>query len=152
MRRKSRLFAHSLWSPDSRFAELEAGIVESLRAFPRIFPFRGDYRRRRVRSGLPPTMAAVARNSNERKGRNAIPLQLGTPKAARLRGAGVERLWNDRFWRRVQSIAATIELINFTGRVTALILAHATRVSHAAYFSVSAAWSKRPPICVRPLI
>jgi len=54
MGRKSRLFAHSLWSPDSRFTELEAEIAESLRPFPRIFPFWGDYRRRRVRSGLPP--------------------------------------------------------------------------------------------------
>ena len=54
MGRKSRLFAHSLWSPDSRFAELAAEIPESLRPFLQIFPFWGDYRRRRVRSGLPP--------------------------------------------------------------------------------------------------
>ena len=54
MRRKSRLFAHSLWSPDSRLAELEAEIGENLRQFPQIFPFWGDYRRRRVRAGLPP--------------------------------------------------------------------------------------------------
>ena len=56
MGRKSRLFAHSLWSPDSRFAELEGEMAESLRPFTQIFPFCGDYRRRRVRSGLPPDL------------------------------------------------------------------------------------------------
>jgi hypothetical protein len=59
MRRKSRLFAHWLRSPDSRFAEEETEIPESLRPFPRIFPFCGDYRRRRVRSGLPPEDGSV---------------------------------------------------------------------------------------------
>ena len=54
MGRKSRLFAHSLSSPDSRFAGHEAEIAKSLRPFPRIFPFWGDFRWRRVRSGLPP--------------------------------------------------------------------------------------------------
>src|SRR6267142_2377860 len=54
MGRKSRLFAHSLSSLDSRFAGHETEIAKSLRPFPRIFPFWGDYRRRRVRSGLPP--------------------------------------------------------------------------------------------------
>jgi hypothetical protein len=54
MGRKSRLFALSLWSPDSRFAEHEAQIAESLRPFRQIFPFWGDYRRRLVRSRLPP--------------------------------------------------------------------------------------------------
>ena len=54
MGRKSRLFAHSLSSLDSRFAGREAGIAKSLRSFPRIFPFWGDFRWRRVRSGLPP--------------------------------------------------------------------------------------------------
>jgi hypothetical protein len=54
MGRKSRLFAHSISSLDSRFAELGVEIGESLRPCPRIFPFWGDYRRRRVRSGLPP--------------------------------------------------------------------------------------------------
>src|SRR5205823_1110995 len=38
----------------SRFAALEAELVESLRPCPRIFPFCGDCRRRRVRSLLPP--------------------------------------------------------------------------------------------------
>ena len=54
MARKSLLFAHSLWSPDSHFAGLEAEIAESLRQFPQMFPFWGDDPRRRVRSGLPP--------------------------------------------------------------------------------------------------
>ena len=35
---KSRLFLHSLWSPGSPYAEVEAEIPESLRPFPRIFP------------------------------------------------------------------------------------------------------------------
>src|SRR5258705_13635007 len=54
MGRKSRLFAHSLSSLDSRFAEVETEIAESLRPSPQIFPFWGDYGRRRVRSRLPP--------------------------------------------------------------------------------------------------
>jgi hypothetical protein len=54
MGRKSRLFAHSLPSLGSRFPELEVKIPESLRPRPRIFPFCGDYRRRLVRSRLPP--------------------------------------------------------------------------------------------------
>jgi hypothetical protein len=61
MGRKSRLLAHWLRSPDSRFAEEEAEIPESLRPFPRIFPFCGDYRRRRVRSGLPPDHGTLPR-------------------------------------------------------------------------------------------
>jgi hypothetical protein len=59
MGRKSRLFVHSLASLGSGFAELEAQIAESLRSFPQIFPFWGDYRRRRVRSGLPPEAGSV---------------------------------------------------------------------------------------------
>jgi hypothetical protein len=54
MGRKSRLSAHSISSPYSRFAELEMEIAESLRPCPRIFPFCGDYQRRLVRSRLPP--------------------------------------------------------------------------------------------------
>ena len=57
MGRKSRLFAHSISSPDSRLADLEAEIAESLRPCPQIFPFWGDYRRRLVRSRLPPDPA-----------------------------------------------------------------------------------------------
>jgi hypothetical protein len=87
-------------------------------AFSSNIPVLGDYRRRRVRSGLPSTMAAIARNSTSAKAETQYRFNIGTPKAARLRGAGVERLWNERFWRRVQPIAATFELINFTGRVT----------------------------------
>jgi hypothetical protein len=48
MGRKSRLFTHSTSSPDSRFADLEVEIAESLRPCPRLFPFCGDYRRRLV--------------------------------------------------------------------------------------------------------
>src|SRR5258708_17679438 len=54
MGRKSRLFAHTISSPDSGFAGLEVEIAESLRPCPQIFPFCGDYRRRLVRSRLPP--------------------------------------------------------------------------------------------------
>ncbi|SIN88628.1 hypothetical protein SAMN05443247_00462 [Bradyrhizobium erythrophlei] len=54
MGRKSPLFAHSISSSDFRFAHLEVEIAESLRPCPRIFPFCGDYRRRLVRSRLPP--------------------------------------------------------------------------------------------------
>jgi hypothetical protein len=54
MGRKSRLLAHSLPSLDSRVAGPEVEITESLRPRPRIFPFWGDYRRRLVRSLLPP--------------------------------------------------------------------------------------------------
>jgi hypothetical protein len=39
MGRKSRLFAHSRSSPDSRFGELEGQIAKSLRPCPRISPF-----------------------------------------------------------------------------------------------------------------
>jgi hypothetical protein len=54
MGRKSRPFAHLHSSLDARFAELEVEIGESLRPRARIFPFCGDYRRRQVRSRLPP--------------------------------------------------------------------------------------------------
>jgi hypothetical protein len=57
MGRKSRLFAHSISSPDSRFAELEVEIAESLRSCPRIFPFCGDYR---AETGLITTAARRA--------------------------------------------------------------------------------------------
>ena len=40
MDRKSRLFAHSILSPDSWVADIEVEIDESLRSCPRIFPFR----------------------------------------------------------------------------------------------------------------
>jgi hypothetical protein len=46
MGRKSRHFAHSLPSPDSRLAEIEAEIPESLWPYPQIFAFCGDCRRR----------------------------------------------------------------------------------------------------------
>jgi len=59
MGRKSWLFAHSLSSLDSRFAELEVEIAESLRPCPRIFPFCGDYRRRLAWSRLPPEGTSV---------------------------------------------------------------------------------------------
>ena len=52
--RKSRLFTHSVWSPNSWLAEVEEEIAESLRAYPQTFPFCGDYWRRLVRSPLPP--------------------------------------------------------------------------------------------------
>src|SRR4051794_40632310 len=54
MGRKSRLFAYSISSPNSEFADLEVKIAESLRPCPRKFPFCGDYRQRPVRSRLPP--------------------------------------------------------------------------------------------------
>jgi hypothetical protein len=54
MGRKSGLFAHSLSSLDSGFAEVKTEIGESLRPSPRIFPFWRDYGRRPVRSRLPP--------------------------------------------------------------------------------------------------
>jgi hypothetical protein len=54
MGRKSRLFACSISSPDPEFADVEVEFAESLRPCPRIFPFCGDYRRRPVRSRLPP--------------------------------------------------------------------------------------------------
>jgi len=57
MGRKSRLFAHLNLSPELRFAELKEEIGKSLRPHPQIFPFCGDYRRRRVRSGLVPPVA-----------------------------------------------------------------------------------------------
>jgi DNA methylase len=57
MGRKSGLLAHSLPSLDSRVAGLEVEIAESLPPRPRIFPFDGDYRRRRVRSELPPELS-----------------------------------------------------------------------------------------------
>ncbi len=40
---KSRLFAYSILSPDSRFAHLKVENAESLRLYPQIFPFGGDY-------------------------------------------------------------------------------------------------------------
>ena len=52
--RKSWLFANSPLSPDSRSCEVEGEITESLRPNPQKFPFCGDYRRRLVRSALPP--------------------------------------------------------------------------------------------------
>jgi hypothetical protein len=42
-----------------RFAELEVKIAESLRPRPQIFLFCGDYRRRLVRSRLPPEPNAL---------------------------------------------------------------------------------------------
>jgi len=51
-----------------RFAELEAEIAENLRPFSRIFPFWGDYRRRRVRSGLPPEDGSVGLSPTGRDG------------------------------------------------------------------------------------
>jgi hypothetical protein len=39
MGRKSRLFVHSIWSPGSKFADVEAEIAASLWPRPRIFPF-----------------------------------------------------------------------------------------------------------------
>jgi len=54
MGRKSRLFPHSISSLNAEFASLEVEITESLRPYPQIFPFCGDYRRRLVRSRLPP--------------------------------------------------------------------------------------------------
>jgi hypothetical protein len=54
MGRKSRLFAYSLSSLDSAFAEVEAEIAKSLRPSPQIFPFWRDYGQRLVRSRLPP--------------------------------------------------------------------------------------------------
>jgi hypothetical protein len=62
MGRKSPLFAHLNLSPDPRIAELKEEIGKSLRPNPRIFPFCGDYRRRRVRSGLPPDGAVGFEN------------------------------------------------------------------------------------------
>jgi hypothetical protein len=56
MGRKSRLFAYSISSPGSRVAVLGVEIAESLQPCPRIFPFCGDYRRRQVRSRLPPNL------------------------------------------------------------------------------------------------
>ena len=47
-------FAHSISSPDSRFAGLPMEFAESLRSCRRVFPFCGDYRRRLARSRLPP--------------------------------------------------------------------------------------------------
>jgi hypothetical protein len=67
MGRKSRLFAHSLSSLDSRFAGHEAEIAKSLRPFRRIFPFWGDFRRRRVRSGLPPDRGSPFRTNTSNK-------------------------------------------------------------------------------------
>jgi hypothetical protein len=43
MGRKSRLFAHLFSSLDSRFAEVEAELAESLRPSPQIFPFWRDH-------------------------------------------------------------------------------------------------------------
>jgi len=48
MGRKSQLFTHSFSSLDSRFAEVEAEIAESLRPSPQIFPFWRDHGRRPV--------------------------------------------------------------------------------------------------------
>ena len=59
MGRKCGLFAYSTSSPGSGFAELEVKSPERLRPCPRIFPFCGDYRRRLVRSRLPPEINAV---------------------------------------------------------------------------------------------
>jgi hypothetical protein len=50
---KTRLFAHRLL-PTPNLGEVEGEIDESLRPNPQIFQFCGDYRRRRVRSPLPP--------------------------------------------------------------------------------------------------
>lgn len=61
--RKSVLFTHCLRSPGSRYAEVEPEIPESLRPFARIFPFCGDYRRRQVRSGLPPDRRTLSRSA-----------------------------------------------------------------------------------------
>src|SRR5450631_1696797 len=68
MGRKSRLLAHSLPSLDSRVAGLEVEITESLRPRPRIFPFCGDYRRRLVRSLLPPEDGSVGLSPTGRDG------------------------------------------------------------------------------------
>jgi hypothetical protein len=62
MGRNSRLFAHSISSPDSQFAHLEVEIAESLRPCSRIFPFCGDYRQRLVRSRLPPDLGTLAKS------------------------------------------------------------------------------------------
>jgi hypothetical protein len=48
MGRKSRLFAHSISSLDAQFADFEVEIAQKSPALSRIFPFRGDYRRRLV--------------------------------------------------------------------------------------------------------
>ena len=53
---KSGLFARSPSSLNSRFGEPEGEFAESLRPYPQIFPFCGDYRRRPVRSSLPPDL------------------------------------------------------------------------------------------------
>jgi hypothetical protein len=47
-------FREFILSPDSRFADPEVEITESLRPCPQIFPFCGDHRRRPVGSQLPP--------------------------------------------------------------------------------------------------
>jgi len=50
-------FAHSRASLNLRLVKFEGEIAESLRPRPRIFPFCEDYRRRLVRSRLPPRTA-----------------------------------------------------------------------------------------------
>ena len=59
MGRKSRLFAHSTFVSDSRFADLEDGNRRKSPASSAKFPFCGDYRRRPVRSRLPAGAASA---------------------------------------------------------------------------------------------
>jgi len=47
-------FRHSTWSPECRSPNFARKIAESLQPFPEKIPFCRDYRRRLVRSGLPP--------------------------------------------------------------------------------------------------
>src|SRR4051794_39742453 len=51
---KPGLFVHSVLSPDPRSGKVEGLIAESLRPQLQKLPFCGDYRRRLVRSPLPP--------------------------------------------------------------------------------------------------
>jgi hypothetical protein len=50
-------FAHSTLSPDSRSLNLGGEIAKSLRPSPQKFPFCRDFRRRPVRTLLPPIVA-----------------------------------------------------------------------------------------------
>ena len=54
MGRKSGLFAHLILSLETQIRKSGTEIDESLRPFLQIFPFRGEFRRRQVRSPLPP--------------------------------------------------------------------------------------------------
>jgi hypothetical protein len=99
MARKSWLFAHSVSSPDSWCAKVEVQTAESLRPFPQISPFCGDYRRRLVRSALPPErpIRTTVKFRKLRYYGAAISTEQDSRSSARSRAGGHRRLFGNGF-------------------------------------------------------